>query len=158
MRALYPACLALIIASCTAYAAEDLGDLEVTIRMIDSKQGTDEFINHIELPKIAAERKAPPATEGASKMQQRPEEDSSGHEDRNRARNNRRDADGHDSDQSRRGNHRMDPSTVERPTIPDKAPRDSMRFPDRDAGSRERYEGIREKQKSFQESSRAGGK
>lgn len=54
MRIIPPICLSMFIAASLAgnvFAAEGTGDLDITIRMMDTRQSADEFINRIELPK-----------------------------------------------------------------------------------------------------------
>lgn len=58
MRIINTICMSALIGaglSGQAYAAGEMGDLDVTIRVIDSKQDIREFINRIELPKGIAE-------------------------------------------------------------------------------------------------------
>jgi hypothetical protein len=101
MRIFYSVCLPIsigIVPGMAAYAADNLGDLDVTIQVIDSKQNVNDFINRIELPKGVAESvpsagQSPKPTDKSSKTRH-PENtsvsrrDSVGDRDRDNPQNN----------------------------------------------------------------------
>jgi hypothetical protein len=74
MRISYSVCLSIgisIIPRIAAYAADNLGDLDVTIQVIDTKQSVNEFINRIELPKGVVET-TPPANQRSEAIDKSP--------------------------------------------------------------------------------------
>lgn len=151
MRTIYSTCLSIIISAFLAgnvYAAEDLGDLDVTIRMIDSKQNINEFIKRIELPKGAVETTPPPATgqtpkstEGSSNTRRQPEDASHNRRDSNRNRDDSQNYSDHDEDKSGQQDQQTEPpAAIERPSMTDNNQRDSSDRRDHDTGSREHRE------------------
>jgi hypothetical protein len=81
MRIFYSVCLPIsigIIPGMAAYAADNVGDLDVTIQVIDSKQNVNDFINRIELPRGVVESapsagQSPKPVDKSSKARPQPE-------------------------------------------------------------------------------------
>jgi hypothetical protein len=140
MRIFYSVCLPIsigIVPGMAAYAADNLGDLDVTIQVIDSKQNVNDFINRIELPKGVAES-VPSAGQSAksidksSKARQHPDNTSVSHRDSTRDRDNPQN--NTDSDTDKDG-----PDLQERPSGMDSTSRDNPRRDATEARDRSGY-------------------
>lgn len=169
MRIIHSVCFSIIIGASIAghaYAADEVGDLDVTIRVIDSKQGINEFINRIELPRSVAET-APAATDqnrpspgATSQPGQAADGSAQKRRDPNRNRENRQ----HNSGDGRTSDGPQDQQTdspiSERAAATGDSPRNDADLRDRDraSDSREHHENFqsntREQQESVKDQSR----
>jgi hypothetical protein len=162
MRIIYTTCLSIIISSvltAKAYAADVAGDLDVTIRMMDTKQGINEFINRIELPRgsietapATSERKGGGATGNSPNAGQQSDEGSNDHRrDGRRDRDVRRDRDAGNDQRANR------PDSEYRTNDGDR--REITGFRDRSIESREQREErqttTRDQRQSIQDASRS---
>ncbi|MGD9729394.1 MAG: hypothetical protein AB7V39_23875 [Nitrospiraceae bacterium] len=159
MRNISTVCLSIIISATLAgqaYAADVTGDLDVTIRMMDAKQGINEFINRIDLPRgpvetaPATNKQTGGATEDSPNAGQQSDGGSNDHRhDGRRNRDDRRDAG---------NNQRVNrPDTEQRANDGDR--REFTGFRDRSTESREQREDrqttTRDQRESAQETSRS---
>lgn len=165
MRIIYSVCLSTIISatlSGNSYAAEGAGDLDVTIRVIDSKQGINDFINRIELPRGIAEpapAQTQEAAKGASKTgRQADDEAADNRRDSKRNRDDRRNSDEHGRNGDERSEQKIEPNASDRSWTSDNKRKDAADYRNREPDTREHRENMRshtrEQQGSAQEKPR----
>jgi hypothetical protein len=164
MRIIHSACLPIIISaflSGNAYAAEGAGDLDVTIRVIDSKQGINEFINRIELPRGIAEHAPvqPQEAAGSSNTSRQADDDAErNRSDSKKNREDRRNSDDHERNGDERSKQNIEPDASDRSWTSDNKRKEAADHRNGEHDSRENRENMRshtrEQQASDQEKPR----
>jgi len=153
MRLVLPICLSIVTSAfLTGHvhaAGEAAGDLDVTIRVIDSKQGINELINRIELPQGAAEAAPASSTQAQKPASDVSEKDRETDGDTARKRSNtgksrdeRRDSGRHERNGNDQSEPQSDLSAPDRSWTSEHRPRDSADLPQRATDSRERRENM----------------
>jgi hypothetical protein len=144
-----------------AKAAGEAGDLDVTIRVIDSKQGIDDFINRIELPKGVAEtvpatpaRTQEPAGNISEKGRQVDDDTPGKRRDTGKNRDERRDKGNHERKDNGQSDSQRDSSDPDRSWISEHRQRDSSDYTKRETDSRERRENLQSHSREQRESAR----
>jgi hypothetical protein len=165
MRVTQAVCLSIIFsASLTGHADaadEARGDLDVTIRVIDSKQGIDEFINRIELPRGYAETApaAPARSKEAASNASAQDGEAEGDTPRKRRDtgenpDERRDNGSHKRKDNSQTNPRLDSAAPDQSWMSEHKRRDSADLTQRSIESRERHENMQSHSREQRESAR----
>lgn len=150
MRISYSVCLSIgisIIPRIAAYAADNLGDLDVTIQVIDAKQNINEFINRIELPKGVVEttpsaNQRSEAIDKSSKTRLQPENTSVSRRGSSRTRDDRHNNTDSDTDKNGQFDSQNELHESDSSPIMDKPRRDATETQDRATFAREQRDAI----------------